>query len=203
MPGDPFALGLQFSVVGNPVIITALGVFDSTIGNGGTGFTSQFGPVNVGIYNADTSTLYAANTASFSGNAGNTAGAVSGYQFQTINALTLGVGNYIVVAAGVGVAGAADWNAFMATPTPTSSPIAFDNGGGAITFGGNLYANDGSSALEQPGTAGNMAAGFGVTVAGPSFQYVVVPEPSATELAFVGAGVLGAFRFGRRFIGLR
>jgi hypothetical protein len=196
-----FLLGLEFSVNTLPITITALGAFDSTIGGTGTGFLS---PVQVGIYNLTTA-AYVGPTATFSGNSGATAGVVDSYQFQSINALTLGVGNYVLVAAGYGISTAPDWNAFTTSSPGTKSPITLNNAGGAISGVENLYANGDGTLDAVPTADGDMGGSFnayGITLGAPSMEYTV-PEPSATELAFVGAALLGGIRFGRRFLGLR
>jgi hypothetical protein len=196
--GGPFALGLEFSVNTKPITITALGAFDSTIG---TVSPSGFGSiVYVGIYNEATS-AFIGDTASFLGTAGSSV--VDSYRFETINALTLNVGTYIVIASGYGIPSAPDWNAIIAGQSSTgTSPIVFDNGNGDLTLVNNLYDNDNSGQLERttsPGNNGASALPYGAVFGAASFEYAV-PEPSATELALVGTAVLGAVRFGRRFL---
>jgi len=191
--GNPFALGLEFSVISQPITVTALGAFDATIGGSGAGFGST---VYVGIYSEATSSFL--TSAAFSGHTGTTVGS---YQFQNINALTLTVGTYIVIGAGYGIATAPNWNAYVPGPGETlPNPVQF-NGSGVLAPGNSDYDDDASGQLE-PTTTFGAGPGGGPAFAAGSFAYTV-PEPSATELALVGTALLAAVRFGRRFAGTR
>lgn len=133
----PFALGLEFTVNSN-VYVTQLGAYDSTIGGSGAGFGTS---VQVGIY-SEASQSFLPQTATFSGTVGTVVGS---YRFQGIPALALPPGNYIVVAAGLGVPGTPLWNARIAGTTP--SLIQLNTGGGTLTLGRSMYAMSSGSQL--------------------------------------------------------
>src|ERR1700722_9201810 len=140
--GQPLALGLEFSVVSQPITVTALGAFDATIGGSGAGFGST---VYVGRYSEATSSFL--TSATFSGHTGTT---VASYQFQNINALTLNVGTYIVIGAGYGIATAPDWNAYVPGPGETlPNPVQFNASGGVLILGNSLYDDDAGGQLEN------------------------------------------------------
>ena len=161
--GAPFALGLEFTVNSNSaVVISQLGAYDATIGGSGLGFGS---PVHMGIYR-EASQSFISPTVTFSGTAGTV---VNSYRFQSIPAVTLNPGTYMVVAAGYGTTNAPDWNAIVAGLSP--SPIQFNSGGGALTMGSSWYANNPGGQL-QPAT---INAGSGPLFAAGSFTYTVVP----------------------------
>src|ERR1700691_5414747 len=70
--GNPFNLALEFTV--NPrtaISVTALGSYDTTIGNTGTGFAA---PVQVGIYSENNNSLVVPQTQLNAGNSGTVVG---------------------------------------------------------------------------------------------------------------------------------
>ena len=185
--GQPFALGLEFTV-NSAVVISQLGAYDATIGGSGLGFGS---PVQVGIYSRASSS-FISQTGIFSG----TLGTVSNsYRFQSISALTLNPGIYLVIAAGYGIATAPDWNTQVAGISP--SPIQF-NGGGLLTLGSSFFDNNPGGQLQL--TTVNVG-GIGPQFAAGSFKFVPVPEPTTAELILASAILVGGLRFGRRFFG--
>jgi len=171
--GQPFALGLEFTVNSNSaVVISQLGAYDATIGSSGLGFGS---PVQVGIF-SEASQSFVSPTVTFSGTVGSVAGS---YRFQSIPDLTLYPGTYMVVAAGYGIATAPDWNAVVAGISP--SPIQLNGGGGALTMGSSWYANNGSQL--QPAI---INGGAGALFAAGSFVYTVsVLQPASSSFTFI------------------
>ena len=172
--GQPFALGLEFTVNSNSmVVINQLGAYDATIGGSGLGFGS---PVQVGIYSV-ASQSFVSPTVTFAGAVGTV---VNSYRFQSIPDLTLYPGTYLVIAAGYGIATAPDWNAVVAGISP--SPIQFNSGGGALTMGSSWYANNPGGQL-QPTTING--GGLGPLFAAGSFKYTVtVLQSSSSSFSF-------------------
>jgi hypothetical protein len=171
--GNPFALGLEFTVNANSaVVISQLGAYDATIGGSGLGFGS---PVQVGIY-SEASQSFISPTVTFSGAVGTV---VNSYRFQNIPALTLYPGTYRVIAAGYGIATAPDWNSVVAGVS--LGLIQFNGGGGALTLGSSWYANNPGGQL-QPATVN---CGSGALFAAGSFAYTAaVLQPASSSFTF-------------------
>jgi hypothetical protein len=197
--GDPFVLGLEFTV-NSAVVISQLGAYDATIGGSGLGFGST---VYVGIY-SEASSSFISQTGIFSGTVGSV---VSGYRFQNISALTLNPGTYMVVAAGYGISNAPNWNSAVwiqnaALPTTTPSLIQFNNGGGLLTMGSSFFDNNAGGQL-QPATQ-NVSSGYvGPLFGAGTFVFAPVPEPTTTELILASVLLIGGLRIRRHFLGRR
>jgi PEP-CTERM motif-containing protein len=194
-PGTPFNLALEFTV-NNPISVSAVGVYDSTIGNNGSGFGA---PVQVGIYSENNQNLPVAPVTLPAGVSGTVIGSA---QFQTLgSAVTLNPGTYMVIVSGMGSTAAPDWNYYYfqngVSPTP-ANPLIFDGDGGALTVGGSYYSI--TPTFSTPANDPNYTEDFFQDqYAAGTFVYTVVPEPSVSQLALMGVGLFGLIKLGRKF----
>jgi hypothetical protein len=196
--GAPVNIALEFTV-NTPINVTALGAYDATIGHSGTGFAA---PVQIGIYSEDNAVLVTPVVTFGSGNSGIALGGGDSSRYQTITAVTLEPGTYQVIASGFAgdgeTLGAPYWNVFFTGGT--DNPIIFDGDGagtGALTMEGTFYSTEPGfqTVGSDPGINDDTAHG---PYGGPTFTYTAVPEPSASQLALLGAGVFGLIHLGRR-----
>jgi len=173
------SLGMDFDV-NRPIEVTALGVFES-------GGSVTAGPLYVAIYNVTTE-LPVTSILSFTGSQGNLIGES---RFKNLSTpVTLGVGDYSIVAWGYGayVAGTYfDPNGNNGN-NPNPTPPAMDNGNGLITFvGSSRYgAADAFPTTPDGGPYNRYYAG--------TFEFVPIPP----SVLLLGSGLLGLVGF-RRF----
>jgi PEP-CTERM motif len=165
------SLGLDFDVISSPVNILSLGAFDASA-------DGLNGPVSVGIYNRNTQTLVSPLLV-FSGAVD---ALLNGSRFRSITPLTLGAGQYSVVAWGygpnelngnAGCVGNPAASCFGTNPFTGSTM----NGEGVIAFvGGGRFGAAGSYPTGPDGGPANRY------LAGTFEFEAAVPEPATTGL---------------------
>ena len=167
-------LGLDFTVVGRPITISALGAFDGD----NNGINSN---IFVAIF--DSAGNLVVNPINFNGSAATG----QDFLFRNISSVTLGPGSYQLAAWGYGAA-EGNYNAYG----PAGSAITFNSLFGSLQATGTRYGD--------AGTAGILATNVdnGLTRYGAGTFVASVPETATWAMMLVGFGMIGGAARSRR-----
>jgi hypothetical protein len=202
-PDANFSLGTEFAVGATPIVIDALGAFDSGAdGIGGVG-------IDVAIYSitlngtAITGGSLVVPSFHFSGTAQPLLPGTS-TRVASIPQVTLEAGNYMVVANHYGVSDSeVDYNPYWVggVRSPAAPNAASANSALGVTYGGGAYNYPDGNNLSWGSTIGSpLPTGWSYDdnwsgspssprYAAGNFDFTPIPEPA--EFAIVGVGLLG------------